>query len=98
MKKHQYRISVEHIADKEGNPVEREPLQFEAANHDDIFRIVSFMKDSGRFSDEADAMHFAVGLKLFSEVILEHKSEPFFSELSPHFMEIMKIIKNKKGE
>lgn len=32
MKKHQYRVMVEHVADKEGNPIQREPLQFSAPN------------------------------------------------------------------
>lgn len=95
MKQHQYRITVEHIADKEGNTVERAPLQFQAPNHDDIFEIVERTKQNEHM-DENTAMRFAVGLKLMTEPMMEDKDNPLFIQLKPHIMEIMKILKQKK--
>ena len=95
MKKHQYRVTVEHVADKEGNPIQREPLQFSAPNHDDSFEIVARIKQRGDM-DEETAVRFAVGLKLFSETALENKDLPLFVVLKPHLTEIMQIVKGKK--
>ncbi|MDG2917675.1 DUF3861 domain-containing protein [Bisgaard Taxon 10/6] len=94
MKQHQYRITVEHLADKDGNAVERKALQFDAPNHDDIFEIVERTKEREGMSDNI-AERFAVGLKLMTEPMMEDKDNPLFSRLRPHIMEMMKIIKQK---
>ncbi len=96
MKQHQFTVTLEYTADADGQPVNETPLRFTAPNHDNIFQIVERMKQSGRFSNEEDAARFAVGLKLMGEVLLAHKKEPFFSELGPHFGEMMKIIKGRQ--
>lgn len=94
MKQHQYRITVEHLADKDGNVVEREPLQFDAPNHDDIFEIIERTKEREGMSGNI-AARFAVELKLMTESMMEDKGNPLFSRLRPHIMEMMKIIKQK---
>lgn len=94
MKQHQYRITVEYLADAKGNPVEREPLQFLAPNHDDVFQIIEKIKQREGFTPEM-AQRFAVGLKLMGEVMLENRSHPLFVQLKPHFLEMMKIIKHQ---
>ncbi|WP_455647907.1 DUF3861 domain-containing protein [Lonepinella koalarum] len=95
MKQHLYRITVEHLADADGNPVDATPLQFNAPNHDEISRIIDYIQGRGQFSD-TDAQRFAVGLKLMGEVILEGKDNAFCKELRPYFGDLMKIV--KKGE
>ena len=95
MKQHQFRITVEHTAAADGNPVNQAPLQFSAPNHDNILQIVEATAKREGFTPET-AARFPVGLKLMGEVMLENKENPLFAELKPHFMEIMKIIKNKK--
>ena len=97
MKQHRFRITVEHTADSDGNPVQREPLCFDAPNHDDILRIVEITAQREGFTPEM-AQRFAVGLKLMGEVMLENRSHPLFVQLKPHFMEMMKIIKGKKTD
>lgn len=92
MKQHRYRVTVEHLQDPGGNPVTRAPLAFEVGNHDDIFAIVERMRGRGDF-DPATATSFAVGLKLFSEVMLEHRDHPLFTEFQPHFRQFMKELK-----
>ena len=93
-KQHLFRITVEHIAspDAELNPPPR--LQFEAGNHDDIMAMVARAKDRTGFDDDTSAA-FAIGLKLFGEVMLTHRSDPLFSDLAPHFADFMRRLKQR---
>ena len=95
MKQHQYKITLEHLADHEGNIVEPKKIEFSAPNHDDIFAIIDKMKNKEGVEEQM-AQRFAVGLKLFSEVMIENRKNPLFEQLTPHFREMMKIIKGKK--
>lgn len=93
MKQHRYRVTVEHLSDPQGAPsAYADALQFEVGNHDDIFAIVARMRQRGDLDEQA-ATAFAVGLKLFSEVMLENKSHPLFVAFRPHFAEFMKTLK-----
>ncbi|NUN59819.1 MAG: DUF3861 domain-containing protein [Burkholderiaceae bacterium] len=96
MKQHRYRVTLEHLADAQGAPSTYEsPLVFEVGNHDDIFQIVQRMRTRDDF-DESSAAALAVGLKLFSEVMLEHKDHPLFASFKPHFSQFMKELKGKR--
>ena len=93
MKQHQYQITVKHVADAQGNPsAYTDELQFNAYNHDDIFKVLGFIQNSEILDDES-AKAFAVGLKLFGEVMLENKELPLFKEFMPQFVEFMKALK-----
>jgi len=93
MKQHHYRITVEHLSDIDGQPVPLPAtLQFEVGNHDDIFAVVERIRQRNDLPS-ASATAFAVGLKLFSEVMLENKSSPLFSAFIPHFGQFMKQLK-----
>ena len=74
MKQHQYEVTVKHLADAQGNPsTYTEELQFQVGNHDDIFKILEKLQAS-QLLDGESTKAFAVGLKLFSEVMLENKN------------------------
>jgi len=93
MKKgHLYRITMEYLKDIKGEAVEKEPLTFETTNHDEIFQIVERIRNKGLF-DEAEAAAFAVGLKLFSEVMLNNRDSDLFRPLRPAFGEFMQGLK-----
>lgn len=92
MKGHLYRLTLEHLEDNKGNPVAKVPLQFEVKNHDDLYDIVEKVKAKGLF-DENEATAFAIGLKLFREVMLHNRDSEVFKELDPHFSEFMKTFK-----
>lgn len=92
MKGHRYRVTLEHLADPKGNAVDTAPLTFEVTNHDNLFAIVDAVKGKGLF-DETEAAAFAVGLKLFREVMLHHRGHEVFQELEPHFGAFMKAFK-----
>lgn len=93
MKQHQYEITVKHLADAQGQPsTYTEVLRFKTGNHDDIFKIVGVIQNS-QLLEEDSAKAFAVGLKLFGEVMLENKDLPLFKEFMPDFVKFMKAMK-----
>ena len=93
MKQHAYEVTLKHIADDQGNPsTYTDILSFNSYNHDYIFNVLQVIQHSQRLDDEA-AKSFTVGLKLFSEVMLEHKSLPLFKDFMPHFGQFMKALK-----
>lgn len=93
MKQHRYRVSVEHLALPDGSaPTPPRHLQFEAGNHDDILAIAERMRGRGDLP-EADAVALAIGLKLFSEVMLQHRGLPLFKDFGPHFKAFMQQLK-----
>lgn len=92
MKNHRYRITVEHLETPDGTAPQVNPLVFETLNHDELFSIVERMRDKGKFEGD-EGVSFAIGLKLFSEVMLKHKNDPLFQPLQPHFGEFMKGLK-----
>lgn len=97
MKKHLYRVTVEHLADKNGHEIaSADRLQFEVKNHDDIFAVVERLKSFSEMTPD-DATAFAVGLKLFGETILDHQDRALFKEFMPHFADFMKRLKKGDG-
>lgn len=93
MKQHTYEVTLKHIADPQGNPsTYTDTLSFNSYNHDDIFKVLQVIQNSQILDDEA-AKSFAVGLKLFSEVMLEHKHLLLFKDFMPHFGQFMKALK-----
>jgi hypothetical protein len=93
MKQHHYRITVEHLADKDGQaPATPASLQFEAGNHDEILNVIERVHSRGDFDADTSAA-FALGLKLFGEVMLTHRDHPLFATLAPHFGDFMKQLK-----
>lgn len=76
---HFYQISVEKI----GKPSTQDncrTLIFEVANHDDFFDIIRKVRAGRHVSDE-EVAPFAIGLKLFSEIMLRHRKAPLFADL-----------------
>ena len=93
MKQHTYEVTLKHVAEAPGNPsTYADTLSFNTYNHDDIFKVLKVIQNTQMLDDEA-AKSFAVGLKLFSEVMLEHKNLPLFKDFMPHFGQFMKTLK-----
>jgi hypothetical protein len=87
-----YRIHLEEVALKDGTPSEK-TIAFEFENHDNIFAIIEKMQETNLLGDKAQAVEFALGIKLFSEVMLKQKDNPLFEELKPAFGQFMKKLK-----
>ncbi|MDC4652459.1 DUF3861 domain-containing protein [Acinetobacter baumannii] len=95
MKQHQYHVTVQHLKDAKGEvSTYTERLEFYTGNHDDIFEIVEKLKNA-EFFDDQTTKYFAVGLKLFSEVMLENRDHPLFQEFLPQFGQFMKNLKQQ---
>lgn len=86
---HRFRVTVEALDTNGEHP---EPLHFEVENHDDIIAIARRM--NGRFDLDADtSQSFAIGLKLFGEVVLKNRTREPFSQIRPAMAEFMKAVK-----
>ena len=69
------------------------PVELEFENHDNIFSIIERLQGKELFQSKNQAAEFAIGLKMFSEVMLKNRDNPLFSEFSPAFREFMKKLK-----
>ena len=69
-----------------------DPLTLKFENHDELFGIIELAKQKDLFGDLNQSAEFAVGLKMFSEVMLKNRDHPLFEELSPAFKELIKKL------
>ena len=97
MNSYRYRITVEMLTGAKGEAVEGRSLTFEAANHEDILAIVERMRTRLPF-DENTSASLGVGLKLFSEVALVHRTDPMFASIRPALSEFIGSLKKRPGE
>ena len=89
-----YQLDLKEIKLKVGSQGTKS-LSLEFDNHDDIFNIFEVIKSKKIFEDANTATEFALGLKLFTEVMLKNKQHPLFEELRPAIMEFMKKLKSQ---
>ena len=90
---HQYKLTLEYLKDSKGESISAAPIELTFNNHDDIFSIIERQKNKNLFGDKQQATEFAIGLKLFSEVMLKNRKDPLFEELAPAFGASMKRLK-----
>lgn len=89
-----YQLDLKELKLKDGSEGTKN-LNLEFDNHDDLFNIFEVIKSKKIFDDENTATEFALGLKLFTEVMLKNKQHPLFEELRPAIMEFMKKLKSQ---
>lgn len=94
-KAHQYKLTLEYLQNNKGDKMETSPLELVFENHDNIFAIIERLKQKNHFNDINQSQEFAIGLKLFSEVMLKNRNHPLFEELGPAFGLFMKRLKGK---
>jgi hypothetical protein len=87
-----YRVILEHTYSPKDEELQQ-PVVIEVDNHDNIFNIIKVLKERDLFSDDIQSAEFAIGLKLFSEVMLRNRENPLFEELQPAFKDFMKKLK-----
>ncbi len=95
-KSNKYKLKLELVELVRPDDTEYHPIVLEFDNHDNIFNIVELMKQRDRFKTKQDSIEFAIGLKLFSEVMLKNKNNPLFEDFRPAFGELMKKIKSRQ--
>jgi hypothetical protein len=84
-------LKLDQYANGNSEPAKALELQFE--NHDELFEIIDRMKAKNLFATEEEATEFAIGLKLFSEVMLRNRKHPVFEDLHVGFSLFMKNLK-----
>ena len=92
---HKYKLTLEEISLAEEDNVGNEPLTLEFDNHDNLFNIISAVKSKAIFEDENQSTEFAIGLKMFTEVVLKNRDNELFKELQPAIGAFMKKLKSK---
>jgi len=88
-----YKITLEHTFSpkEEGlNPA----LTLEFDNHDEVFSIIKRLQEKDHFDDAEQSAQFAIGLKMFSEVMLKNRDNALFSEFAPEFKNFMTKLKS----
>ena len=58
------------------------------------FKIIDVMREKNLFEEKNHSIEFAIGLKMFGEVILKNKNLPLFKEFYPAFGDFMKKLKS----
>ena len=84
-----YRVKVE----KKDAAVDEQPIAFDFTSHDDLGQILERLKGKS-FLPADEAVAFAVGLKIFSSIMIGHRKEEPFVEFSEHFGAFMRKLKS----
>lgn len=87
-----YKIHLEELELKNGDQPGKN-LTIEIENHDDLFQIIEMAKSKNIFPNEQQATEFALGLKLFTEVVLRNKENSLFEDLKPAIGAVMQKLK-----
>lgn len=87
-----YKVTLEHTYSPKDEELQQ-PVILAFDNHDNIFNIVKVLKEKDLFNDESQSAEFAIGLKMFSEVMLRNRDNPLFEQLQPAFRDFMKKLK-----
>ena len=83
-KNNKYSINLKELVLKDESVAEKN-LEFEFENHDNIFNIIDILKAKNLFDNNNESVEFAVGLKLFSEVMLKNRKHELFEFYRPGF-------------
>ncbi|RNL50258.1 DUF3861 domain-containing protein [Pedobacter jejuensis] len=90
-----YKLTLEELALANENDLTNGPLTLEFDNHDNLFNIINAVKSKGIFEDENQSTEFAIGLKMFTEVLLKNRENELFKELQPAIGAFMKKLKSR---
>ena len=94
-KSNKYRIKLEQVSLMKEDAKLSDPIIVEFDNHDDIFKIIEIMREKNLFEEKNHSIEFAIGIKMFGEVVLKNKNNPLFEEFFPAFGDFMKKLKSK---
>ncbi len=70
------------------------PLSFEARSHDDILAIVERVRAGTAFTSD-DEIALALGIKLFTSVMLIHRKDPLFADIQPAMRAFIGNLKSR---
>lgn len=88
-----YQLELKEMTLKNGDE-RTKSLRLNFDNHDDLFHILEVIRSKQIFENKETATEFALGLKLFTEVMLKNKDNPLFEDLRPAISDFMKKLKS----
>ena len=92
---HKYRVRLDVLNEHTPSTLAGNTLlRFEIQNHDDILAIAERLKVGTPFA-EPEAYALAVGVKLFTGVMLAHSSDPLFSDIQPAMRAFIRNLKSQ---
>lgn len=68
------------------------------ANYNALLHIFNAIRDKNLFGKEVTDLEFAVGLKLFTKVIIRQKNHPLFEALRPQILELIEDLRSSSME
>jgi len=92
-KTNKYRLTLQLLQQASGENVPNKQLELTFDNHDEIFSIIERLQNKDPFNNKLQAVEFALGLKLFSEVMIKNRKHRLFEELNTVFPTFMKKLK-----
>ena len=88
-----YRVTIESIGETVGSEsAKARSMQFQTQNHDDLLRIVETVR-SKEILDGNRSASLAIGLKLFSEIVLEKRRDTLFEPLLEPIQSFIRQLK-----
>jgi hypothetical protein len=93
-KGHSYRVRLTPLNDLGETLEDASPVEFVHRNHDDLARIVQRVRASAGL-DTDSAASLAVGLKLLSETVLQHRANPLFDGLRAPLRDFILALKSR---
>jgi len=94
---HEYEVTFKYLKDNKGETVDQEPAAFTFQNHDNVFKIIDILTEKGLFKEKEQTLQFAIGLKLFGDILMKNRDMELFSDLQPAFVQFMKKLKGKSS-
>lgn len=88
-----YKVTLEHIYSPKNDDLHRK-VEVVFDNHDNLFNIIDALQEKDLFNDMGQSTEFAIGLKMFGEVMLRNRENPLFEELAPAFKDFMTKLKS----
>lgn len=93
-KSNKYHIKLKQVSVLKEELKSEKTIEFDFDNHDEIFSVLEKVKEKNLFNNDNQSLEFALGLKLFSEVMIKNRENPIFEELFPAFGSFMKKLKS----
>lgn len=91
---HHYRVTIESLGETQDAGSPAPALAFDVRHHDDVLEIAERVRSGTAFSVN-DANSLAIGLKLFTGVMLAHRQDPLFSGIQPAMRAFIGNLKSR---
>lgn len=93
-KGYNYKLTLEALSNPQGETLNKAPIEHFFQNHDDLYKIIEMAKSKNLFENPEHGIEFALGLKLFSEIMLKNRNNDLFVDFAPAFGTFMKKLKS----